>query len=535
MRSSCFKYLRNIFLVVPVIFLIGKEPKLHAQQIMIPLQSELNYRFEKFFFADTSFYFNVKPFSIHKTTLDSLNKLLTISAKSGFLSNLLNRNAVEISNNKFSLTLNPVLSILPSFNTQSSGFFSDYQFGLSANSFIGKKISINITGFYGIKSFTDSLNKQLVSKGIIPRYGETFSKIDRDTYDYLLFSGYLSYRPLKYVNFELGKGKHFWGSGYRSLFLSDNANSFPYFKATVDIWRFKYIWMVGALKDPDTETSPDSLQSKLQFSHYLSWNATKWLDFNFFESIISNPVDSAGVRYFNINYLNPVIFFRPVEFAGGSADNALLGFGLKLKLFKKYHFYSQFIVDEFVFSEIKAGKGWWGNKFAIQAGMKIFNPFGLENIMFLGELNYIRPFTYSYSNSIQNYGNYKQALAHPAGANTKEGIALVHYHKKRFSSQIKIVYQISGVDTDSISYGKDIYKSYALRSGDYGHYTNQGMLTKYLHAELKAAWTVNPAYNMQLQFIVSTQHINNSAHEDAFLSFSFGIKTLIFNEDTDFF
>ncbi len=34
----------------------------------------------------------------------------------------------------------------------------------------------------------------------------------------------------KYINFTLGRGKNFFGEGYRSFFLSDNAYSYPYFK-----------------------------------------------------------------------------------------------------------------------------------------------------------------------------------------------------------------------------------------------------------------------------------------------------------------
>jgi hypothetical protein len=32
-----------------------------------------------------------------------------------------------------------------------------------------------------------------------------------------------------HIYFHIGKGKHFWGHGYRSLFLSDNSNAYPYF------------------------------------------------------------------------------------------------------------------------------------------------------------------------------------------------------------------------------------------------------------------------------------------------------------------
>lgn len=505
-----------------------------AQQVIIPLQNELNFRLEKEFFSKTKFHSNIKPYIIDKkATFDSLNSLLRIPTKNQTLNKLLNDNLIDVEKNNFSLSANPILRIFPAYNFESNSFIQDYQIGLNVNAYFNDKLSFYVNGFYGIKSFSNDWDYLVDSTGIIPHYGKILNKQEKG-YDYFSINGYISYQPLKYINFQVGKGKNFWGEGYRSLFLSDNSNSYPYFKTTVDIWKFKYIWMVGALNDVDTEKNPENLFSKLQFSHYLSWNATEWLNFNFFESIISNPVDSIGVPYFNVSYLNPVIFFRPVEFAGGSADNAVMGIGFKLKIFKKYHLYSQFLIDEFVLSEIKSNNGWWGNKYGIQAGVKMFDLFGIENLMFLGEFNLIRPFTYSYSNSIQNYGNQKQALAHPSGANLKEGIVLLHYHYKRFSSQIKGIYQINGIDSDLVSYGKDIYKPYTMRLGDYGHYTTQGLSTKYLNMELKCGWLINPKHFTQLQFAISKQQTINNERSTKNILFLLGIKSLIFNESLDF-
>lgn len=521
--------------ILMIFFIIGIEQlQIVAQQVIIPLQNELNYRMEKEFFSSTKFHSNIKPYIINKkATFDSLNSLLTITTKKQTFDKLLDDNLIDIEKTNFFLSINPIISISPVFDFESNRIIPDYQFGLSVDAYFNEKLSFNLNGFYGIKSFTSDWEYFVDSTNIIPHYGEILSRNDK-SYHYLFINGNISYQPLKYINFQVGKGKNFWGEGYRSLFLSDNSNSYPYFKTTVDIWKFKYIWMVSALNDVDTEKNTNDLFSKLQFSHYLSWNATRWLNFNFFESIISNPVDSMGVRYFNVNYLNPVIFFRPVEFSGGSADNAIMGIGLKLKILRKYHLYSQLLIDEFVLSEIKSNNGWWGNKYGIQAGVKMFNLLNIKNLMFLAEFNLIRPYTYSYSNSIQNYGNHKQALAHPSGANLKEGVVLLHYHYKRFSSQIKGIYQINGIDSDSVNYGKDIYKPYTSRLDDYGHYTTQGLLTKYLHLEFKGGWLINPKHFTQLQFVISTQQTNNSKKNTNTILFFLGIKSLIFNENMDF-
>ena len=531
-----FLKLINLKFIIGLFFIVViSEIKTIAQQLIYPLHNELNYRIEKEYFSSDDFHSDIKPFIVHKGGyFDSVQQSLNINVNSEFLDKLLNKDAISVENEKFKLAINPILTIEPGFSSESNNILHNYKFGLNLDGYFTKKLSFVVSAFYGQKSFNEQFNMFVDSTNIIPHYGEIIGS-NGNIYNYYSIAANVSYQPNKYINLQLGKSKNFWGEGYRSLFLSDNSNSDPYFKATVDVGKFKYIWMVSALSDINTEKNSNELFSKLQFSHYLSWNATKWLNFNFFESIISNPVDSMGITYFNINYLNPVIFFRPVEFSGGSADNALLGIGFKLKIFKKYQFYSQFIIDEFVFSELKSGNGWWGNKFGIQTGVKVFNLLNVNNLMFLSELNYIRPFTYSYSNTIQNYGNYRQALAHPSGANIKEAVVLFHYHYKRFSVQLKGIYQISGIDTDTVSYGKDIYKSYTLRSSDYDHYITQGLVTKYTNLELKTAWLINQRNNIQIELSISSSKINNNISNTKNLSFHIGIKSLIFNESNDFY
>ncbi len=48
---------------------------------------------------------------------------------------------------------------------------------------------------------------------------------------------------------------------------------------------------------------------------------------------------------------NPVIFYRSVEQALGSPDNAFLGFDFKVKFAKHCQIYGQFLLDEFNFSK----------------------------------------------------------------------------------------------------------------------------------------------------------------------------------------
>ena len=135
-----------------------------------------------------------------------------------------------------------------------------------------------------------------------------------------------------------------------------------------------------------------------------------------------------------MHFFNPVIFYRPVEFAAGTYDNALLGFGLNVRIFKNSYLYSQLIIDDLIISELKQATGWWGNKYGIQAGFKSYSLFNIDHLFFLSEINAVRPFTYSHARDNINYGNYQMPMAHPEGANFLEALNM---HGIVFCSQPK--------------------------------------------------------------------------------------------------
>ena len=71
------------------------------------------------------------------------------------------------------------------------------------------------------------------------------------------------------------------------------------------------------------------LVRKYTTTHYLSWAISKRVNLSFFDAIVWSATDSAGnYRGFDAQYLNPIIFMRPVEFSIGSPDNALMGLNL---------------------------------------------------------------------------------------------------------------------------------------------------------------------------------------------------------------
>jgi hypothetical protein len=365
----------------------------------------------------------------------------------------------DTSGKKNSVSLTPYLYVAGGFDLKSNDNNLETGIGLSGDVVLGKRFSIQadyISSNSSYDSFTDSvINEKRVIPGANYAYGTKLGWCSRD------LNFYLSYNISKYFNVQAGKGKNFFGEGYRSLLISDNAASYPMFKITTTIWRIKYVNLYTMFNDvSESGGKVSKFKGKYSAMHYLSINLTKRINFGFFEAIVWQAKDSINTRGFDVNYLNPVVFYRPVEFSLGSPDNALMGFNLSYLFARNQQFYAQFLMDEFNLSHIRKQDGWWANKQAYQAGLKSFDLFRIKNLMFQTEYNYIRPYTYSHISPTQNYGHYNQPLAHPLGANLQESVSFLRYKYRHFYFEAQFSYIIMGTDTGNVNYGGNIYKSY---------------------------------------------------------------------------
>jgi hypothetical protein len=178
----------------------------------------------------------------------------------------------------------------------------------------------------------------------------------------------------------------------------------------------------------------DRLIPKKYFAtHHLSLNLTDRINIGLFESIVfSRP------NHFELQYLNPVIFYRTVEQMVGSPDNAMIGADMSLKLGRSIKLYGQLLLDELIIKNLLKQNGWWGNKYGIQAGLQCFDVAGIDHLDMRVEFNLVRPYTYSDSDSTANYSHHLQPLAHPMGANFYETILQMRYAPLRLWSSIPL-------------------------------------------------------------------------------------------------
>jgi hypothetical protein len=318
------------------------------------------------------------------------------------------------------------------------------------------------------------------------------------------------------------------------LLLSDNSFNYPFLKLTANVWRIKYSVLYAQFIDLLSPHDPDiGYRKKYGTFHYLDIKIARRLYFGFFEGVIWKS-DSLGSRNFEFNYLNPVIFLRPVEGSLDSPDNMMLGSNIKYKISDKTSFYGQLLLDEFKLNEVKAGNGWWGNKQAFQVGLKTFSVAGIKNLNLQGELNFVRPYTYEHRSTLQNYAHYNQALAHPLGANFIEEIFLADYSIKRWHATAKIITAEIGWDVNGENYGSNIFKNYFTYRSQYGNEILQGLKTDFLYYELKAGYLVNPVYNFNIEIGIASRELKNTVFDEKAMLFTLGIRTSLQNKYYDF-
>ncbi len=414
---------------------------------------------------------------------------------------------------------------------------------------LGEKLSFFTVLYESQGRFADYFNRYAEfikpsggNPAIIPGRGIA-KPHNSDAYDYPVATGYVSYSPSKFFNFQLGHGKNFIGDGYRSLFLSDNASPQAYFKINTTFWKIKYTNTWISLKDvrPEVTSDKGSYKKKFIASHYLSYNVTKRLNIGLFESIIWGVEEGNG---FELNYLNPIIFYHTIEFASGSqVGNVLIGLSAKYKITDRINAYGQFIIDEFSSGDVFSGNGSWKNKTGYQIGLKYYDAFGLKNLFLQTEYNRVRPYTYSHNTIILNYGHNNQSIAHAFGASFSEFIVIAHYNYERFFADAKIIIAQRGFEfntkEDQFFYGANIYGDEDNRIFDTGNEVAQGNTTDFLFTELQVGYLINPGTNLKIYGSVIFRDFKptvntNNVFENQTTWVNLGIRTDLFNWHNDF-
>lgn len=300
--------------------------------------------------------------------------------------------------------------------------------------------------------------------GVVPGQGR-IKAFNARGLDFAWAMGNVSWSPKRWINVQLGNGRHFIGNGYRSVLLSDNTYPYPYLKlsAITNDQRIQYASInakltVPGLLIPSTSADKPFYWKNASF-HHLSVNLGR-AQIGLFESTVWENIDldSGYAKPFNAMEAVPVIGVTTAVNGFGKNDKQLVGLDLKVRLTDKVFLYGQFAVDD---PERQ--------RYAYQAGVQWFDLF-FRDLHFLIEYDHAEPFMYTNTPSRQSYTHFGQPLAHPLGAAFDEVVGIMDLGIKehlwlRVQASLANVVQDTSLTTNS---GGDLFANGELLTDTIG-------------------------------------------------------------------
>ncbi len=376
-------------------------------------------------------------------------------------------NMLFFNKKNFLFSINPVVSLGGSFADESTSISKSNNIyglgvlGVTGRGRIGKRIGFEFLATGSAERFNDAMSiysYRSATTYIIPGAGMGNWSDNYRNVMYAQLTGAVDIAVLKdYVNVTVGNGKHFIGDGTTSLFLTDFSANMPYMQLRARVWKLNYDVIYAQLTPQfESEVSTPKTLTKYTTMHYITLNVTKWMNLGFFESVVFSRDKS-----YEVSYLNPIALTIAANAYNGEYDKSLVGLTSKFYIAKHIQLYAQMMFNEFKSDEFFSNKGWYGNKWGFQSGIKYFDVLGVQNLDMQGEFTCVRPYTYTAKSTDVDYTHYNQPLADPLGAGYMKYVVNVRYQPlTRLVASLNFVYYKNGLDSGGFDNGNNIFIPY---------------------------------------------------------------------------
>lgn len=453
-----------------------------------------------------------------KVDLYNLQSLLTNNAeyvnrdvpKLGIFSTFYNNpaNMLEVNKPKFFMALNPVIGAQYAYEKDNDDPVYLATAGLSFRTLINNNLGFYAYATRNMESPPTFVRNRIMEFNAVPGAGHF--NLSGNRYNYYDLRGGVTFKALKYFDFQIAYDRNFIGNGYRSLFLSEYGPNYLFGKVNTRVWKFKYQHIYASMV-PQYGNDPSPVKPfgrKVMAIHHLSINATKWLNLALFQSISINNRKQWP-------YLAPIMFYPVSQLTDTKADNDITGFEFKANVAKRAQFYGQLLIDNLELNKIKKADGWWNNRFGVQLGAKYINALSIKNLDLQVEMNAVRPYTYSTQDSLGNYTNYNQPLSHPFGANFMEAIGIVKYQPtKKITTTLRAIVWQQGMDTANLNFGSSILKGYRSRLHEFGYTIPSGLEATGLNLQLLFTYEIDQNIFFDASFNIRKMQFENSIMAD---------------------
>ncbi len=223
----------------------------------------------------------------------------------------------------------------------------------------------------------------------------------------------------RWFDVEVGKNFESWGpASASSLFLSNNAPSYPFAKLRARYGRVKFVHLLGFLRSGLIDTTRTILDNgflrtfdrrKYFSAHRVELGVSQRITVGLQEIVIY------GDRRVEFAYAIPATFLFAAQSFLGDKDNVALGLDVDANVIRNLKFHGSLFLDDLTKF---GGPGAFSNKFAGQAGFLWVDPGGLRDSEIRLEFVHIEPWVYTHLFNINRYQHYGGLLGHPLGPNS---------------------------------------------------------------------------------------------------------------------
>ncbi len=442
-------------------------------------------------------------------------------------------NFYEVEDKDFFLVIDPVIQQIQAKETGNSERVFLNSKGLTLRGMIAQKLGFSAyladNQERGPSWFQDRVNQY----DAVPGAGY-YKNFHTTGWDYIENRASIYFNTWKYFDWQFGYDKNFIGDGYRSLFLSDYSAPYLFLKFNTRIWKLNYQTIYAELTGQHQIGTDYQYPKKYAVFHHLLYNATPWLTVGLYQNVVFSRAN-----HFDFSYLNPVIFLVAAQQENGSPDKTNAGIDWKLNIGHATQFYGQVLFDEFILHQIiHYGEGNWANKQGLQLGFKYIDAFQVKNLDLQLETNIVRPFTYQHDDTVANFTNYNQPLAHPLGANFYELIGILRYQPAyKWNLEGKVIYYKQGLDSAGENFGSNPFENYTTRPRDYGFQIGSGVPANCVILSGLASWQCkeNLFFDLSAQYRRYSVHDpTNTYHSSNSTLISAGLRMNVFRRQYDY-
>lgn len=467
----------------------------NAQPFNVPLNQAFSVELErKLVRSNSTATSSFKPFILNKVRSDEKDSISTFSTfsisykkqRSFVARKLFYEHIISLDTGIIHLSIDPLVNLElgeEPDDKRDVNLFKNTR-GFNMKLAIGEKVAIESSFRENQANLPQYLDRRVRSSRMA--FGQGRIKRFNDLgFDFAMSSAYMSYSLNANINIQAGHGKHFIGSGHRSVLLSDLSFNYPFLRLNTN-WlnqRLHYHNLYALLQNmnrlPSGSLAENLFERKQAAFHYLEYKISDKISLGLFEGVIFPTLDSSGNRSNGINYWLPVIGLNSIMEGPEDLGNSLAGLNLEVQLFNHLKLYQQlaFFDEESEDIGFQSGFQWYFKDY----------------FMLQGELNNL-----NFDIQKNQYNHNEESLTLPYQTDVIETLAIFQFQKKRWLSRLS------------------------------GHYFEL-KANEVLFFDFRQSYIVNPSSSLSMNIGVQYRDEEASIQNNETLFFYFGLSTNLQN------